>query len=105
MIDQILYNVRVVGQLFGVTNTTVRTMCRNGRIPCVNLGTFTRPRWRIPLNFIEEAMRGEARWKYPKRFKRQCISRAAAQRKIAHVNDELARIAGNEKKWSDDEDE
>lgn len=104
MIDQILYRPKVVAQLFGVAEETIRRLCHDGRIPAVNLGTWTHARWRIPLSFIEQAMRGEARWKYPKVLKRQCINRSVALRRLSRVNDEMARIARNEAEWSDDDE-
>jgi hypothetical protein len=61
--------------------------------------------WRIPLSFIEEAMRGEARWKYPRHFKRQCVKRVTARNRIVQVSREMEKIAQNEKEWGDEDDE
>ena len=103
--DQILFRLPVVAQLFGVGVETIRRLCQHGRIPAVNLGTFTHAQWRIPLSFIDGAMRGEARWKYPRVLKRQCVNRSTAEKRIARVNDEMARIARNESSWEEEDDE
>lgn len=104
-IEQVLFRPKVVAHLFGVSDATIRNLCQQGRIPAVNLGSFTHSRWMVPLSFVQEAMRGAARWKYPRALKRQCVSRRVAQRRIAQVNDEMARIARNETNWEDEDDE
>lgn len=91
--------------LFGISEETVRRLCQSGRIPAVNVGVSTSAQWRIPLSYIDAAMRGEARWKYPKSLRRQCVTKRVAQRRIAHVEAELERIARNQVTWEDEEDE
>lgn len=104
---QIVYDPAVVAHLFGVSRMTICHLCRTGQIPTVNLGSFSRPRWRIPLSFIEGAYRGEARWKYPKVLKRQQLkhSRQMTLTKITRANEEVANLARKEREWEDENDE
>ena len=98
---QALYSCRVVAELFGCSRQSVYYMCRNGSIPAINIGRPDSPLWRVPLSFIEKAMRGEARWKYPKALKRQCRTRVQAIEKIGQHSDVIVDDLDN----SEDDDE
>lgn len=90
--DQKFFRVRVVAKVFGVTSGTIEKYVRLGRIPAVNLGTITSPRWWIPLSWLESAMRGEARWKYPDAIRPQCRRAETADKIITRVLDQEKKL-------------
>jgi hypothetical protein len=102
--EQILYSPKVVAVLFDCTYETVLRLCKEGRIPAVNLGTFKCPRWRVPLSFLEKAMWGVARWKFPRFVRRTCRRADQARRAIARAAAEVKRLESLDT-WEDEEDE
>lgn len=90
--DQKFFRPRVVAKVFGMSCGTIFKYIRLGRIPAVNLGTVTSPRWWIPLSWLTSAMRGEARWKYPDAIRPKCRRAATAEKIITRVLDEEKKL-------------
>jgi excisionase family DNA binding protein len=50
-----------VAKHYRVSQDTVRRWVRDGRLPCVNIGTDRRPTYRIPTAAIKEVTRWQVR--------------------------------------------
>jgi hypothetical protein len=92
MIDQKFFRPRVVAKVFGCTYDTIAKYIRAGRIPAVNLGSIASPRWWIPLSWLESAMRGEARWKYPESIRPVCRTEKTAEKLLVQALDEEKKL-------------
>lgn len=56
------------GALLGVSHTTVRRLIEEGRLPeAYNVGTLTRPDWRIPADVIDRFRRDNSAAEYMKK--------------------------------------
>lgn len=104
--DQLFLRVKVAAHLLGISEHTLRRLCDVGKIPAVNVSTnFTHAVWRVPISYVEEAMCGQARWKYPNAVKRQTWKKSEAKRLINVKMKEVESMDKNAIRFSNEEQE
>lgn len=106
--DELLLRVKVAAHILGIDPRTVRKLCEQGRIPAVDVSSAVGNNhhvWRIPISYVEDAISGSARWKYPHKVKRRTWLKTTARNMIAAKLKEVESMDRNEIRWSNDEGE
>lgn len=104
--ENMLLRIPVAAHLLGIHSQTLRRLCARKMIPCSDIGTGGMRCYRIPLDYVRRALRGEARWKFPPQLRRKAITERTADMLIKQGLEEWKTIQANETRWSNDiEDE